>query len=290
MKNQEALLKMENQVGTVDRQLYLNLLRKSLSFQLWKEPAFPVADSSGLTLSSNIAKKIAVFLRRFHIDICLNRSRLKKNLYLWPVLAHTMVSDARLRNIQLACEIVDREEIPGDAAETGVWRGGASIFMRACLDKRRTVFVCDSFEGLPYDPNEPDYEKMDFLKVGLEEVKQNFAKFEQNENVTYIKGWFQDTLHLLPTEQFSIIRLDGDMYESTMVALNALYPKLSLGGFCLIDDYVLEPCRRAVADFRARHQINDPLVDVAGEAVYWRKSSPGVGLKPVDKSAGLLPK
>jgi O-methyltransferase len=257
------------------RDNYLDLLRQTLTFQFWKEPPFPIADSSGLTWKSNLARKIARFFRRFGLELCLNKSAVRPDAYFFPVLAHTMVSNARLSNIQAACETVDREGVAGDAVETGVWRGGASIFMRACLDRKRKVFVCDSFEGLPFDPSEPEYVKMDFLKVGLAEVKRNFEQFGQSENVEFVKGWFQDTLHLLPAKQFSIIRLDGDMYSSTMTALEALYSKLSIGGFCIIDDYCLPICARAVTEFRKKHHIEDAIVKIDEAAVYWRKKSGG---------------
>jgi hypothetical protein len=258
------------------REEYLNLLGKTLSFQLWKEPPFPIAHSSGFTWKSRVARAVARFFSRFGLEMCLNEKALGPNpnftgSYFFPVLAHTMVSYSRLMNIKNACETVDREGIPGDAAETGVWRGGASIFMRACLDKKRKVYVCDSFQGLPFDPAEPEYVRIDFLKVSVDEVKKNFEKYGQLENVEFVKGWFSDTLHLLPAKQFSIIRLDGDMYSSTMDALNALYFKLSVGGFCIIDDYLLPPCAKAVNEFREKHQITSPIVTIDKEAVYWRK-------------------
>jgi hypothetical protein len=257
------------------RDNYLDLLRRTLTFQFWTEPPFPIAESSGLTWKSNLARKIARFFRRFGVEMCLHKSAISPEAYFFPVLAHTMVSDARLRNVQAACETVDAEGIVGDAVETGVWRGGASIFMRACLDPKRKVFVCDSFEGLPKDEREPDYVKIDFLKVGLPEVKKSFEQFGQTENVEFVKGWFEDTLHLLPAKQFSIIRLDGDMYSSTMTALNALYPKLATGGFCIIDDYTLPFCAQAVTEFRDKHQIKDALVKIDEAAVYWRKTTAG---------------
>ncbi len=214
---------------------------------------------------------MARFFSKFGLEMCLNQKTFGSNAYFFPVLAHTMVSDARLLNIKNACETVDREGIPGDAVEAGVWRGGASIFMRACLDKKRKVYLCDSFEGLPFDPDEPEYVQIDFLKVSVDEVKNNFEKYDQLENVEFVKGWFSDTLHRLPAREFSIIRLDGDMYSSTMDALNALYAKLSAGGFCIIDDYSLPPCAKAVDEFRQKHQVTAPIIPIDKDAVYWRK-------------------
>jgi O-methyltransferase len=62
-------------------------------------------------------------------------------------------------------------------------------------------------------------------------------------------------------------------YESTIQALEPLYPKLSPGGYCIIDDYNLEYCRKAVADYRSRHGITAEIIDIDGYGAYWRKDS-----------------
>ena len=63
------------------------------------------------------------------------------------------------------------------------------------------------------------------------------------------------------------------MYESTIEALDALYPKLSPGGYVIIDDYILHPCRQAVTDYRDRHKISEMIEEVDGAAVFWRKET-----------------
>jgi hypothetical protein len=71
----------------------------------------------------------------------------------WPTEAETMVGRARLDNLQECVTAVIQDNVPGDLVETGVWRGGASILMRAVLkaydDRMRSVWLADSFEGLP---------------------------------------------------------------------------------------------------------------------------------------------
>jgi O-methyltransferase len=89
----------------------------------------------------------------------------------------------------------------------------------------------------------------------------------------FSKGWFKDTLPTAPIERLAILRLDGDMYSSTMDTLVSLYPKLSRGGFVIIDDYgALETCRKAVADFRESNKINDPLLPIDWTGTYWRRT------------------
>ena len=112
------------------------------------------------------------------------------------------------------------------------------------------------------------------LAVTQEQVKANFERYGLlDDQVRFIPGWFKDTLHKAPIEQISVLRLDGDLYESTIQALEPLYPKLSPGGYCIIDDYNLEYCRKAVADYRSQHGITAEIIDIDGYGAYWRKDS-----------------
>jgi O-methyltransferase len=202
----------------------------------------------------------------------------------WPEHAQTMIGTVRMRNVRFLLEKIIENGIPGDVIETGVWRGGACIYMRAILlaydQTDRKVWVADSFAGLP--PADPERYPVDSgdihhtfeqLAISLEEVQANFSRYGLlDPNVRFLKGWFKDTLPLAPIERLALLRLDGDMYSSTIEALDALYHKVSPGGFVIVDDFILPPCRKAVEEFRARHGINDALQEVDGAAVYWQKS------------------
>lgn len=202
----------------------------------------------------------------------------------WPQFAQTMVGIKRLDNIQYCVEDVINNNIDGDFIETGVWRGGSTILMRAILKgysiTDRVVWVADSFEGLP-PPDEDKYPEdkgdtyytHDALKVSEEEVRNNFEKYGLLDNqVRFLKGWFKDTLPGAEIEKLSVLRLDGDMYESTMDTLKSLYPKLSTGGYIIIDDYLFIPaCKQAVTDYRNEHGINAEIKEVDWTAVYWQK-------------------
>jgi O-methyltransferase len=90
--------------------------------------------------------------------------------------------------------------------------------------------------------------------------------------VQFLKGWFKDTLPQAPIERLAVARLDGDMYESTMTAIEALYPKVQPGGFVIVDDYGAVPaCKRAIEDYRARFGITEPIETIDWTGVYWRK-------------------
>jgi O-methyltransferase len=198
--------------------------------------------------------------------------------------AETMIGLRRLDNLHHCIRSVVQREIPGDLIETGVWRGGATIFMRGVLkaydDSERTVWVADSFQGLP-KPNPDAYPvdagdkfwTMSGLAVSLEVVRANFAQYNLlDDRVQFLPGWFRDTLGSAPFDQLAILRLDGDMYESTMDALTALYPKLSVGGYVIIDDFgVMSGCQAAVRDFRAEHGIDTAIEPIDASGVFWQR-------------------
>jgi O-methyltransferase len=202
----------------------------------------------------------------------------------WPAEAETMVGLRRLDNLEHCIEEVVRSRVPGDLIETGVWRGGAAIFMRAVLkasgDTERVVWAADSFEGLPkpnagfYPHDEGDaHWNQRSLAVTLGEVSGNFARYGLlDERVRFLPGWFSETLPSARIRRLAVLRLDGDMYESTIVALRALYPKVSIGGYVIVDDYALANCKAAVDQFRAEGGITEPMERVDWTCVFWRKA------------------
>ena len=155
--------------------------------------------------------------------------------------------------------------------------------MKYLLNERKSnkkVYVCDSFEGLP----KPDVEKypkdkgdnhheIPDLSVSDDEVKANFKKYELlDDKVIFLKGWFKDTLpNIDSNHKFSLIRLDGDMYESTMDSLTNLYDKLTPGGYIVIDDFCLGPCVDAVMKFREDHGIKKDIIKIDYTGVFWKK-------------------
>jgi len=247
-------------------QLYLDFLKKSLTNTLFSdEPIW-----------NNSSQFIYQFIQHYIADHAI-----------------TMLPVARLDNIQDCIVDVVEQGVPGDLIETGVWRGGAVIFMRAVLKAYgitdRRVWVADSFAGLPEPdaalfPNEAKFYSAPLVRniyknfaVDLETVRRNFASFGLlDDSVRFLKGWFKDTLPIAPIERLAIMRLDGDFYESTADALNGLYDKLSVGGYVIIDDYGEDSwnyCHRAVDEFRMARRITDPLVRVDDQCCYWQRTS-----------------
>ena len=167
-------------------------------------------------------------------------------------VSHTMIGRSRLDNLQNCVETILREDIPGDFIETGIWRGGACIFMRGLLlaydDNVRNIWAADSFEGVPRSSLMQDLELdlsidiLPVLAVSLQEVKDLMSRYGLlDERIHFLKGWFKDTLSIAPINSLSLLRLDGDLYESTMDALTPLYEKVSKGGFIIVDDYFFLP-------------------------------------------------
>jgi O-methyltransferase/8-demethyl-8-(2,3-dimethoxy-alpha-L-rhamnosyl)tetracenomycin-C 4'-O-methyltransferase len=201
----------------------------------------------------------------------------------WPSKAPSMIGARRMQNVRSECERVLEEGVPGDFMEAGIWRGGASMMMRAVLKAYgiadRRVFAADSFAGFPTPAeNSPDF---GFELVGhpdfaipLHEVKAAFARYGLlDEQVVFLEGLFKDTLPGAPVEALAVLRLDGDTYESTRDCLEHLYQKLSPGGTLIVDDYFLfETQRQAVDEFRAAHGIEEAIVQVDHFGGYWIKS------------------
>jgi O-methyltransferase len=272
--------------------LYLDLLKKTLSDALHerkyylpvsrpkrpiKRAVFDLLAARGITL----VREVDASIRGEGAE-----RRPTGTAWLEVTSAHTLLGQQRLTNLQYCVEDVLKRKVPGDIIETGVWRGGACIFMRAILKahgvRDRKVWAADSFEGLPIadpvryplDRNSGFHQQRGFA-VSLDEVRHNFEKYGLlDDQVEFVKGWFCDTLPKLAGRTWAVIRLDGDMYQSTMEALVNLYPGLSPGGYVIIDDFGAVPaCHQAVLDFRKDQSIEEEMRIVDWTGVYWQRES-----------------
>jgi hypothetical protein len=237
------------------RAAYLDLMRDSLTGRLNEDPPLPASKVEGY------------------------KPEYREQGWDWPSKAPSMIGTLRMENVRRECERVIAENVPGDFVETGVWRGGAAIMMRAVLAAHdvedRRVFAADTFEGFPSqsdaDANFTVGGVTEFA-VSLEEVQANFARYSQlDDQVVFLKGLFKDTLPSAPIESIAVLRLDGDLYESTRDGL-ALYGKLARGGTLIADDYFLfEGQRKAIDEFRSTHGIADPIIRIDHFGGYWIK-------------------
>jgi len=261
-KNRSTVRGLDSVIGSnsLAEKMYLDLLEQCLLCTIYRDPAIYAG------------RRVAF------------QEQLRNEGLDWPAIAHTMVGMKRLRSLRTCIEDVLKRGIPGDFIETGVWRGGATILMRGILKirdiKDRKVWVADSFRGLPppdlekYPADAGDeHHKVKELAVSLDEVKQNFSRYDLlDDQVEFLEGWFKDTLPVAEFTDFSVVRLDGDMYESTMDGLTYLYPKLSPGGYLIVDDYgAVQGCKAAVEDYRNKNRITSPIREIDWTGVYWIK-------------------
>lgn len=183
---------------------------------------------------------------------------------------------------QCAKYVIDNN-IEGDFVECGIACGNNLAAM--CLAGRQGIGF-DSFEGIPWagehDTEQPGIGKKDESKHGIlessgvtvhdiEDVKKNFERWGLS-NYSLVKGWFQNTLPNKPDYPISVLRLDGDLYESTLVCLEKLYPWLSKGGILIIDDWQLAGCQKAFDDyFHSEDRFFLPTLILDNGVTYWQK-------------------
>lgn len=200
------------------------------------------------------------------------------------VRPYTMTSAERVYALLESVRYIQREAIPGAVVECGVWRGGSMMAALTALVAAgatgRDAWLFDTFEGMT-EPGAEDGVKerrlfrkhvradgsADWIRVGLDEVRANVGRCGYPpERVHFVKGRVEDTIPAQDPGQIALLRLDTDWYASTRHELEHLYPRLSVGGVLIIDDYgAWEGARRAVDEYFARarprrfflHRIDD---------------------------------
>lgn len=205
-----------------------------------------------------------------------------------PENALTMIGLRRMVNLKNLLIETIRNNIEGDILEAGCWRGGAMMYARAILNaydnNNKKVYCCDSFEGIPRMDDAKYYldriaYQYEFLnKNPVEKVIKNFNRLGLNEGTIIVKGYFHNTFPKINVNRLSLLRLDGDTYNSTYISLFYMYPKLSVGGYIIIDDYIdWLGCREATNTYRQENNITEQIYFVDYEygeilrGVYWKK-------------------
>jgi O-methyltransferase len=184
-----------------------------------------------------------------------------------------------------------KEDVPGNWVECGVACGNNLASMCAA---GRWGFGFDSFEGIPWAGENDDCQPGLSEKTSntglsssgvtvhsLEDCKLNMARWGI-ENYTLVKGWFQNTIPLWANrykvdqgdeavEEIAILRLDGDLYDSTLVPLTWFYPLVSKGGIIIMDDWNLAGARKAWNDYFFYSEIKPEEIYWDGNVKYFRK-------------------
>ncbi len=274
------------------RQRYLELLQKALMNLLYPEHELRIRH---LLIAEKPASSLETdrFLRDIRSTQPEQYAEVMASKQVGGVLynevtrySHTAIGIRRLENLQACAEAVFADGIKGDFLEAGVCQGGASIFMRALQvaygQAERLMWVADSFAGLPVPTADLDVQsqldwsepRQPWLAMSLETVQEHFRRYDMlSGSVHFLQGWFADTLPTAPIQKLAILRLDADLYSSTTDILEALYNRVSAGGFIIVDDYAgIKACREAVDNFRTKNSILEPIRSVDWSCVYWRKA------------------
>lgn len=176
--------------------------------------------------------------------------------------------------LQLTYDLALKQlEVEGDYVECGVAAGAQIIAILHASGNQKVVHAFDSFEGIPLPSNrdnqmpgirmlEPD-EIKNLPNPGEQELKTSGATvvsvggFVQHvtlsgvnaESLVIHQGWFEETVSKSKVKKIALLRLDGDLYNSTLVCLQHLFPKVVKGGVVIIDDWELPGCRAACDDY-----------------------------------------
>ena len=260
-------------------------LRKYYHFIYLRNKIFPI-EISNIELNTNIEEEknyqriMNVLFRRPTYDEIIFLLKYKKFIDMPNV--YSVCNYQKVNQMKNLLIDVINKNIKGCLVETGVWRGGMGMWMKCILKyyrDKRGIWLFDTFEYFPNPSHEKDskinhltnllFEKM----PSIDDVKKNFKKYNLlDESVHFIKGEFTDTLCKVPIHDISILRLDSDYYDSTMLVLNTYYWKISKGGYVIVDDYgnTFLACKNAVDDFRLKNNIELPIINKDGESIYWR--------------------
>ena len=201
---------------------------------------------------------------------------------------YTMTSRSRISALCRGIEYVVQHQIPGDIVECGVWKGGsmmaAALRLQQLGDQHRKIYLYDTFEGMTA-PTAVDEDNRGrsararmanegrggfWFREPLEEVRRNLASTGFDESrLVFVKGPVEQTIPERVPEQIALLRLDTDWYESTRHELVHLYPRLSVGGVLIIDDYgYWRGSQKAVDEYIAERQLKLFLhrIDHSGRA------------------------
>jgi hypothetical protein len=275
------------------RRRYLDLLKPALVNLLYAEDAVRLDTAlSGSLDSDGLARQRMLRDVRYerpdaYAEVVATKREGGLDGFWGARLSHTMIGLDGLANLERCAHRVFADGVPGDFLEAGVCHGGASIFMRALQvaydEGGRATWLADSFAGVPPPEHPVDREhdldlteeRVPWMAASLDAVRDNFATYDLlSDNVRFLPGLFADTLPDAPVERLAILRIDGDLYESTRDALVALYDRVSDGGYVIVDDYgCLEPCRIAVDEFLAERGLEVEIDQVDWTRVCWRKAA-----------------
>jgi len=165
------------------------------------------------------------------------------------------------RLVHLCHYALETQHLDGDIVEFGCFNGDTAKLLTAITSKR--VYLYDSFQGLP-DIGEACVPGA--MTTTIEKVRLNFAADKLRQPAIHA-GWFADIKPASLPAKITLAHLDGDLYASTMQALQLVYDRVVPGGVILVDDYdepYFEGPKRAVTEFMANRP--EPVFILQGPA------------------------
>jgi O-methyltransferase len=201
-------------------------------------------------------------LKSIGISVSILPERLKRYEMLFEKYKdYTMIPrESFITNLELCGRFA---AVPGDYVECGVWRAGMSGAIAEVLGPGKKVHLFDSYQGLPpakeIDGKAALAWQKDTASPGFydncaadKETSIKVMRMAGHSNYEIHEGWFQDTLPKALIDRISILRLDGDWFDSIYSCLEFLYPKVSASGLIIVDDYpAWDGCSRAVHKYLA---------------------------------------
>lgn len=191
---------------------------------------------------------------------------------------YTAMGRPQIDHLERCLDTVRRDGIAGDLVECGTGRGGGGIFMRAYLDayevNDRHVIVADRFRASAEPDQAPTFPDKGVagFKADLNLVRDGFSRFELlDDRVQFLQGPMADTLTDAPIDQIAVLRIGRGVGRETRAVLDALYDRVAIGGFVIIDDRPDSGARTQVEAFRSHWGIETPLDPVDAAAISWRK-------------------
>lgn len=254
-------MKQNKQTKNIFSNVYHNIQEKHIRFL----PEAPIT----LIKNSKIFVGIILILKR--IEFRKIPEKIIREELVFYQKNHKKLEDLQIESDleHLFRFLIKTEKTKGDVLELGTYRGGSAILMSDFLKRmnsRKKIFACDGFVGLPYDDkfSRDENSKGKFSDTNYQYVKEKFQKFEVDKNIEIIKGLFEETLELkLNLKKFSFVMIDCDIYDSTIQALDFIFPRLQKDGIIFFQNYSRKDVNnprwgetRAVNDFFGKKNLS----------------------------------
>jgi cephalosporin hydroxylase len=196
-------------------------------------------------------------------------------------IAYTTIGRARLDHLEQCLDTIRTERVEGDLVACGAGRGGDGIFLRGYLAafsemEHERVWVADPFRAVSVPSRSEDADSATTrqlnLKGDLNIVRDAFDRFDLlDKRVRFLQGSFTDTLPDAPIDKVALLRIGASAADSAGDVLEALYHKVPLGGFVIVDGHESPACEKAIDKFRSDRGVEEQIERVGAGTISWRK-------------------